>query len=544
MKTRYILGIATLVAVMVSCEKEQRTTPVLQPMTFRVNAEQSVDPSASKAALDENRNVTFSAGERISVFDGVANNPFTADASGRAVDFSGNAASAEVYNILSPYDDNATISGNVITATVPKVQTAVLGGADPRALLAVARTSSTGEIHLKNVVGLLKVTVPNNNQVKEIQVAAGAGRNVAIAGTIDITTPASAADVPMYTLNAAAEKVTCVSLVPASGEYLAAGTYYIGVLNKKYEGGLTVAYLTNEGSEDLLRAKTGTADALVERSKVLNLGSLVAGAGQYVKYQGNAIFPAGPDVLLIWKKLANPSVAAFHSDDNTITRIEIKTNTLDGGAGVNSHTGSSPHPIFAILREGVLTLYTRASKAQLAGGAGATNMFRSLKKLETIDFSNVLIGNCTTLQRMFRECGIQEVDLSSLDTKNVTNMSEMFFNCYNLKKVNLTGWKTTSVTSTANENGFAWMFLNATNLEELRLGDDFSITTGGNTTRMFESTSQAVSGRGEKCKLYCAESFWNGLVAVCDPGDSMDPTTKFNKARFDISGNSWYVPEP
>ena len=165
MKTRYILGIATLVAVMVSCEKEQRTTPLLQPMTFRVNAEQSVDPSASKAALDENRNVTFSAGERISVFDGVANNPFTADASGRAVDFSGSAASAEVYNILSPYDDNATISGNVITATVPKVQTAVLGGADPRALLAVARTSSTGEIHLKNVVGLLKVTVPNNNQV-------------------------------------------------------------------------------------------------------------------------------------------------------------------------------------------------------------------------------------------------------------------------------------------------------------------------------------------------------------------------------------------
>lgn len=544
MKTRYAFVAGVLAAALVSCEKQQ-DAPLQQKMTFCVTAEQTLDPSAVKAALDANRKVTFAVGEKISVFDGVANNPFEATTAGTSVNFTGSAASAATYNILSPYDAEATIAGNVITATVPKVQTAVLNGADPKALVAVARTTDTGEIHLKNVVGLLKVTVNTANAVREIQVAAGATRNVAIAGTIDITTPATSAEDPVYTLNATAEKVTCVSLVPPTGDdFLAVGTYYIGVLNKTYEGGLTVGYVQADGT---LRARTGASNAVMQRSHVLNLGNLGDGYGagySLVSSTGNAIFPAGPDVLLIWKKLANPSVAAFHSDDNTITRIEIKTNTLDGGAGVNSHTGASPHPIHAILRGGVLTLYTRANKIQLAGGAGATNMFRSLKKLETIDFSNVLIGNCTTLQRMFRECGIQEVDLSSLDTKNVTNMSEMFFNCSNLKKVNLTGWKTTSVTSTANENGFAWMFLNATNLEELRLGDDFSITTGGNTTRMFESASQAVSGRGEKCKLYCAESFWNGLVAVCDPGDSMDPTTKFNKARFDISGNSWYVPEP
>ena len=535
MKTRYILGIATLVAVMVSCEKEQRTTPVLQPMTFRVNAEQSVDPSASKAALDENRNVTFAAGERISVFDGVANNPFTADASGRAVDFSGSAASAEVYNILSPYDDNATISGNVITATVPKVQTAVLGGADPRALLAVARTSSTGEIHLKNVVGLLKVTVPNNNQVKEIQVAAGAGRNVAIAGTIDITTPASAADVPMYTLNAAAEKVTCVSLVPASGEYLAAGTYYIGVLNKKYEGGLTVAYLTNEGSEDLLRAKTGTADALVERSKVLNLGSLVAGAGQYVKYQGNAIFPAGTDVLSIWKKMADPGVSSWTVDDNIITRIEIKTNTIDGGAGTNSHTGASPHPIHAVLREGVLTLYTRASKLQLAGGAGARNMFRGMKALKSVDFSNILIGNTPTLARMFHDCiSLEEIDLTSLDVTNGKTMGWMFYNCTSLKRVNLTGWNTAKVDNSAGdpECGFRAMFNSCPNLQELRLGPGFTQPDGVVNTNMFTDAARqtSINAAGDdtkKCQLYCSQAYYDYVYSAA--GQS---ATAFNPARF------------
>ena len=303
-----------------------------------------------------------------------------------------------------------------------------------------------------------------------------------------------------------------------------------------------MAYLTTESSVDLLRAKTGTENAVMGRSKILNLGSLVAGAGQYIKYTGNAILPAGPDVLLIWKKLANPSVTGFSADDNVITRIEVKTNSIDGGAGVNSHTGASPHAIYAVLREGVLTLYTRATALQLAGGNGATNMFRSLKKLETVDFSKFVIGNCTTFQRMFRECtNLQEVDLSMLNTQNVTNMSEMFFQCTNLKKVNLTGWKTTSVTSTADNNGFYWMFLFAYNLKELRLGNDFSISTGANTTRMFDSTSQYVSAGGEKCDIYCSESFWNGLVAACAAGDSTDPVTKFNKARFDQSKNDWFV---
>ena len=527
MKKLSIVFLTTVASLcLFSCSKEN-DGPALSKISFRVTAENPVDPNLTSASLNEaDGSVSFTAGEQISVFDGVGNQPFQAASSGTTVTFNGSAASAAIYNVLSPYQDDATISGNVITATVPKVQTAVLGGVDPAALISVGRTTDTGDIHLKNVVGLMKVTVNTANTVKGIQIAAGANRNVAIAGTIDITTPASDADIPVYTLNPSAEKVTCVSLVPPAGDdFLAMGTYYIAVLNKTYEGGLTVGYVQADGT---LRGRTGTKNAEMERSTILDLGALGDGYGAgYSLYSGsgNAIFPTGPDVLNIWKKMANPSVSAWSADDNVITRIEIKTNTLDGGVGTNSHTGASPHPVHAILRGGVLTLYTRANKIQLGGGEGAVNMFRSLKVLESVDMSNVAIGNTTTLKRLFRECtNLQEVDLSALDTKNVTTMDEMFYQCNNLKRVNLTGFNVSNVTN------FYLMFLECRNLQEVKLGASFIPTATANVSRMWEGAAQqtsidAAGDDAKKCQLYAAQDYYDSVKETLS-------TTGFNKARF------------
>lgn len=532
MKKIHSLLLASAALAALSCAKETASEPVLSKITFHVNAEEAIDPAATRAVFS-NGAVSFAANDQISVFDGVGNQPFTTTEGGAAAEFSGSAATAAVYNILSPYQADATCAGNVITATVPKVQTAVKDGVDPAALVAVARTTSTGEIHLKNVVGLMKVTVPANNQVKNIQVAAGPNRSVAIAGTINITTPSSSEEEPFYQINETAEKATCVTLVPQPGnDYIAAGTYYIAVLFKTYEGGLTVAYLTNEASVDLLRAKTGTRNAVVERSKVMDLGSLVAGAGQYVKYTGNAILPAGPDVLLIWKKMANPSVTAFSADDNIITRIEVVTNTLDGGAGTNSHTGASTHPIHAVLRDGVLTLYTRAVNVQMPGGStGATNMFRSLKKLQTIDFSPVVIGGCTILKRMFRECtALEEADLSSLVTENVTNMCEMFFACAGLKRVNLSGLGATKVAGNTTEDGFYRMFNGCVKIEKMYFGNNFLPADGVKVNDMFYDVARLRDDTSIQAKIYCSDATWTWLTTGLVEG--VHPTTGFNIYRF------------
>ena len=192
MKKLSIVFLTTVASLcLFSCSKEN-DGPALSKISFRVTAENPVDPNLTSASLNEaDGSVSFTAGEQISVFDGVGNQPFQAASSGTTVTFNGSAASAAIYNVLSPYQDDATISGNVITATVPKVQTAVLGGVDPAALISVGRTTDSGDIHLKTVVGLLKVTVNTANAVHEILVAAGAALNEPIAGQIDITVPSA-----------------------------------------------------------------------------------------------------------------------------------------------------------------------------------------------------------------------------------------------------------------------------------------------------------------------------------------------------------------
>ena len=534
----FLTAIASL--CLFSCAKEN-DAPVLSKISFRVTAEKPVEPSVSHASLNEaDGSVSFTAGEQISIFDGVGNQPFSAASSGTTVTFDGSAASAATYNVLSPYQDDATISGNVITATVPKVQTAVLGGVDPKALIAVGRTTDTGDIHLKNVVGLMKVTVNTANSVREIQVAGGASCNAAIAGQINITTPADAASVPTYTLadTTPEGKVTCVTLVPPAGEnFLEVGTYYIAVLNKTYEG-LTVAYVT---SEKHLRARKGAGNAVVGRSEILPLGELGNGYGagySNISTTGNAILQAGDQINLRMKQMATPSITAVSQDENTITKIEIKVNTLDGAAAaVTLHTGGAAdrYPIYAILRGTVLTLYTRGNNIKLAGSMGGSVVFRNFAALESINAEVLAAGNATHITRLFANCPkLEEVNLSGISTTNITAMNRVFENCSNLRRVNLSGWNPSNVTGSTADTGFYLMFAGCQNLEELNLGASFLPPSGVMINGMFQNTALQTSidfgnGLRDKCKLFCSQACYDFLK------DTDNSATQFNAARFDFT---------
>lgn len=523
-----------------SCSKENNG-PALSKISFRVTAENPVDPYQTSASLNEaDGSVSFTTGEQISVFDGVGNQPFQAASSGTTVTFDGSAASAATYNILSPYQAEATISGNVITATVPKVQTAVLGGVDPAALISVGRTTDTGDIHLKNVVGLLKVTVNTANAVHEIQVAAGAALNEPIAGQIDITVPSAPDATPTYTVadTTPEGKVTCVTLVPPAGEnFLEVGTYYIAVLPKTYDG-LTVGFVT---AEKFLRARTGNAAAAVTRSGILPLGALGNGYGEgysNISTTGNAILLSGDQVNLRMKQMATPSVTAFSQDENTITKIEIKVNTLDGAAAtttLHNSGAANVYPVYAILRGTVLTLYTRDNNIKLAGSQGGGAVFRNFAALESINAEVIAAGNATVLTRLFANCPkLEEVDLSGLNTTNITTMNRVFENCTNLKKINLSGWSTANVTGSGADTGFYLMFAECQNLEDLNLGISFMPGDGVYLNGMFQNTARQTSIdfnngiRTDKCKLQCLLGCYNFLKA------SENAACQFNAARFDF----------
>ena len=64
---------------------------------------------------------------------------------------------------------------------------------------------------------------------------------------------------------------------------------------------------------------------------------------------------------------------------------------------------------------------------------------------------NILIKDCSF---MFYECSnIINIDLSSFNTKNVTNMSDMFYYCKELKNIDLSSFNTQKVNDIVDKYG-------------------------------------------------------------------------------------------
>jgi len=76
-----------------------------------------------------------------------------------------------------------------------------------------------------------------------------------------------------------------------------------------------------------------------------------------------------------------------------------------------------------------------------------SHMFSNCSSLKKINLSILKTENVTDMSHMFDGCGaLLDIDLSSINTINVTNMSHMFSNCSSLKKINLSFLKTENVT--------------------------------------------------------------------------------------------------
>ena len=92
--------------------------------------------------------------------------------------------------------------------------------------------------------------------------------------------------------------------------------------------------------------------------------------------------------------------------------------------------------------------------------------FNNCVNLISFDAEGFDTRNVTNMGDMFAECeNLEQVDLSGFNTSSVTNMSGLFANCSSLKKVDLSGFDTSKVAN------FSWMFLNCSELKELNLGN-------------------------------------------------------------------------
>ena len=541
---RTVIAFVVAAAALVSCQKETVEPQVpLTTMTITVTSEQT------KAELVDGavggKDVRFQAGDALSVFANQTNYRFETSEGGTSALFTGAAPVIEdYYYVASPYKNTHYIdASNNMHVAIPEVQIATLGGVDPKALISAARLHRGEGASLKHAVTLLKVTVPEGERYRKIEVACAAG---GAAGDKPVLNQTIAGDIVMdYNGNFSLgdTRYTSIKLVPAVGNtVIESGEYYIAMRPGTFR--LVIAYVSEDNHFYVRRSSQGNT---FTSGHIKNVGEL--SAEFYADETAPALLTTGSNVNIYLKQLVDAGVSAITTDDNTITAINVETMTLGGclPSAKTLSTYASDWPVYAQLEGTVVTIRTPGNA--LALNSDSAGIFRNFKSLTNIDFSNFIEGNVTSLFRAFSQSGFTSLDLRWLRGDNVTTMEYMcegstaltevlldnfsanaltnfsyaFTGCTSLETLNLESANTSGVTD------FRAFLNNCTSLAECRLGYDFSIagvTSDANLNNMWYNAHVAAPG---KCELYIYDAAYNGIV-------NKSAYTKFTPANYNIRG--------
>ncbi|MCR4664107.1 MAG: BspA family leucine-rich repeat surface protein [Paludibacteraceae bacterium] len=134
-----------------------------------------------------------------------------------------------------------------------------------------------------------------------------------------------------------------------------------------------------------------------------------------------------------------------------------------------------------------------------------------LPGLEKLDLSTFNTANVTDMSQMFAGCvALKELNLGSFNTENVENMSSMFYNCVSLKQLDLHRFNTGKV---KDMSAMFLMEIEGSKLEELNLAN-FQIRDGAKLEEMFAGCRKLKT-------IYCNYDWSTALY------DDIDEDTKY-----------------
>ena len=128
----------------------------------------------------------------------------------------------------------------------------------------------------------------------------------------------------------------------------------------------------------------------------------------------------------------------WHSQRASIKRVEIGANILP--------------PSTAYWFSGFSTCTSmNLSKLNTSNVTSMSDMFSNCSALTSLDLSHFNTSNVTDMKLMFWSCQtLTSLDVSSFNTGNVTDMTSMFNNCTALTSLDLSGFNTSNVTDMSN----------------------------------------------------------------------------------------------
>ena len=143
------------------------------------------------------------------------------------------------------------------------------------------------------------------------------------------------------------------------------------------------------------------------------------------------------------------------------------------------------------------------------------NMFYNCFNLQTTDFSGFDTRKVKDMSNMFYNCGsLKSLDISNFNTSEVTDMRHMFYHCIGLKSLDLSHFNTSKVSNMIS------MFQSCFNLSSVNLSG-WDTRNVGSMNHMFERCNSLktldLSGfdtREKTCSMYDMFNTCNGLTTI------------------------------
>lgn len=262
-----LIAIAAMVAV--SCAKEitpeagqtPETNPNLVEITLTATGESDEE---TKAVFSGYPKIAWEGNEEISLLGtNTGNQKLTTTTKGHQATFTGYAdITDEVYYAVYPYDSNVSLTaeGKLSNVTVPAVQTATAGSFDPKAYIAVAKSTDKESLYFKAVGAFVKFKLEDAENVKSVTMVSNSGANMACSATIVMNENGGVSHGSPYVDGTASSSVKMV------GDFQTDKAYFMVVRPQPYAGGVTFFIEYKDGT---VLSRTG-ASALFESGKARN----------------------------------------------------------------------------------------------------------------------------------------------------------------------------------------------------------------------------------------------------------------------------------
>ena len=214
-------------------------------------------------------------------------------------------------------------------------------------------------------------------------------------------------------------------------------------------------------------------------------------------------------------------------DTNELDLTGLDTSNVSDMSTMFAETNIDFVNMSGIDTSNVTTMYDMFDEAKIGklnisnlSNEKVTNMERFISRFEgEVDFTNFKTPSVTTMELMFAESTIPHLDLSSFDTKNVITFKEMFFSFDGEEDLDLSNFNTINATSihtmfcgskfktidlssfdTRNVTEMNGFILNCPNLTTVYASDNFvHDAVVGEGDVIFNQTPKLVGGQGTVC---------------------------------------------